>query len=296
MSRRERAGLPQYPKLDWAALEVIRALPMPATNDEIDEVLIAALNLTEEQRAVPAANGRGSEVSYRAAWCRTHLKNVGAIESAGRSLWRLTDEGATMSEETLDRRYRDYLRSVRGRPKGGQSAANAQSVLVDEDGADVFGEISWKDELLLRLKSMSPGGFEELAKRLLKACDFQEVKVTGSSGDGGIDGTALYRFSLISSPVYFQCKRYQGSVGPKVVREFRGALPGPNDRGLIITTGVFTRGARTEATRPGYLPLDLIDGDGLCDLLKERKLGVEVRERTVEDVTIDEQYFDRFER
>ncbi|MCY3927736.1 MAG: restriction endonuclease [Acidobacteria bacterium] len=142
---------------------------------------------------------------------------------------------------------------------------------------------------------MSPGAFERLSQELLRSSGFEAVKVIGGSGDGGIDGTALYRFSLISFPVYFQCKRHKGSIGAPVVRDFRGAMAGRSDRGLIITTGSFTSDAKREATRDGATPLDLIDGDSLCELLKERGLGVVVRERTVEDVTIDSEYFDRFE-
>jgi hypothetical protein len=36
---------------------------------------------------------------------------------------------------------------------------------------------------------------------------------------------------------------------------------------------------KREATRDGAPPVELIDGDRLCDLLKEFRLGVEVRER-----------------
>ena len=69
---------------------------------------------------------------------------------------------------------------------------------------------------------------------------FVNVTVTGKSGDGGIDGAGTYRLSLVSFPVYFQCKRYKGSVGSPEVRNFRGAMQGRTTRGVILTTGVFT--------------------------------------------------------
>ena len=114
----------------------------------------------------------------------------------------------------------------------------------------------------------------------------------GRSGDGGIDGLGVYRLSLVSFPVYFQCKRYAGTVGPEKVREFRGAMVGRGDKGLFITTGTFTPAARAEAQKPGAPPIDLIDGDRLTDLLKEHSLGVGVE--LVESVTIKPSFFDSF--
>lgn len=96
----------------------------------------------------------------------------------------------------------------------------------------------------------------------------------------------VYRLSLVSFPVYFQCKRYTGSVGPNHVRDFRGAMAGRGEKGLLITTGSFTRDASTEASRDGAPPVELIDGDRLCDLLREYGLGVRVTPRTEEVVTV----------
>jgi Restriction endonuclease len=80
-------------------------------------------------------------------------------------------------------------------------------------------------------------------------------------------GIGVYRVSLLSFPVFFQCKRYVGSVGSGAVRDFRGAMSGRGDKGLLITTGTFTSEAKRESTRDGAPPVDLIDGDQLCDLL-----------------------------
>lgn len=299
MNSREAAGLPLYPELRWVTLEAIRRLPMPATNDEIDEAVGTNLKMTPVQRAVRAANGAKSELGFRVSFCRSQLKIVGALKSERRGYWRLTSEGVDMDEETVERRWAEYLRDRRqeklGRATRRQVRSSAATGAHGSADDDEPGEAAWNDELLSRLLDMSPGAFERLAQELLRSSGFEAVKVIGGSGDGGIDGTALYRFSLISFPVYFQCKRHKGTVGAPVVRDFRGAMAGRGDRGLIITTGSFTPDAKREATRDGATPLDLIDGDNLCELLKERELGVVVRKRTVEDVTIDSEYFNRFE-
>ncbi len=143
--------------------------------------------------------------------------------------------------------------------------------------------VSWKEQLLEQLMSMRPDAFERLAQRLLREADFDSVNVTGQSGDGGIDGLGVYRLGLMSFPVFFQCKRYRGSVGPGAVRDFRGAMAGRGDKGLLITTGSFTADAKKEATRDGAPPIDLIDGDRLCGLLKQYGLGVRTVTRTVID-------------
>jgi restriction system protein len=93
--------------------------------------------------------------------------------------------------------------------------------------------------------------------------------------------------------VFFQCKRYKGSVGPNAVRDFRGAMAGRGEKGLLITTGTFTSEAQKEARRDGAPPVDLIDGDRLCELLKKYEVGVTTR--TVEDVAINIDYFKSLE-
>jgi restriction system protein len=69
-------------------------------------------------------------------------------------------------------------------------------------------------------------------------------------------------------------------------------MVGRADKGLILTTGTFTADARREATRDGAAAIDLVDGDALCDLLKNTKVGVRVT--LIEEITIDETAFADF--
>jgi restriction system protein len=124
---------------------------------------------------------------------------------------------------------------------------------------------------------------------LLREAGFIKVEITGRSGDGGIDGIGVLRLTLLSFPVLFQCKRYQGSVDASAIRDFRGAMVGRSDKGLMITTGTFTSEAKREATRDGAPAIDLIDADQLCDLLKSLKLGVSTE--LVERMTVDKRWF-----
>jgi restriction system protein len=162
-----------------------------------------------------------------------------------------------------------------------------------EQGDDEAGtDGGWENQLLDVLGKMDPIAFERLCQRLLRESGFTEVEVTRRSGDGGIDGHGLIRIGgLISFPVLFQSKRYASNIGPDVVRDFRGAMMGRADKGLIITTGGFTREARREATRDGAPPIDLIDGQTLVMKMKDLGLGVQVITRQVEEVRVDSEWF-----
>ena len=131
--------------------------------------------------------------------------------------------------------------------------------------------------------------FERLCQRILRESGFIKVEVTGQKGDGGIDGIGVLKIALLSFQVFFQCKRYSGSVGPSEIRDFRGAMVGRTDKGLFMTTGTFTRAAKQEATRDGAPALDLIDGEQLCHILKDLNLGVTTK--TIEVVDISESWF-----
>jgi len=116
--------------------------------------------------------------------------------------------------------------------------------------------------------------------------------VTGRSGDGGIDGKGVVKLGgILSFHVIFQCKRYRDSISASAIRDFRGAMVGRADKGLFITTGTFTRDARLEAQRDGAPPLDMIDGDELVIMLKDLRLGIEVRVKTVEEISVNHEWF-----
>jgi restriction system protein len=281
--------MPIYHELLWPTLRAVRDLGGSATISEIDERVIESEGFTEEQQATPHGNGRQSEIEYRLAWARTNLKGIGAIVNSARGVWAVTEAGQSLDEDSVllaDKEWRVALAAER-RAREAVVAAEREDEGTDEEGADE----GWKDRVISALLEMPPDGFERLAQRLLREAGFSNVVVTGRSGDGGIDGAGLYRPTLVSFPVFFQCKRYKGSVGPRDVRDFRGAMAGRGEKGMLITTGSFTRDAQQEATRDGAPAVELIDGDRLCDLLKEYGLGITVTERVVEDVTVEPTFF-----
>ena len=116
--------------------------------------------------------------------------------------------------------------------------------------------------------------------------------VTGRSGDGGIDGHGTLQVNpLVSFKVLFQCKRYSNAVTPTKVRDFRGAIQGRADKGIIITTGTFTAEARKEATRDGVPPIELVDGQKMIDMFSELELGL----KPIKTFEIDSDFFKEFQ-
>lgn len=160
----------------------------------------------------------------------------------------------------------------------------------DETEDEEIEKFTWQEQLIEEILKIEPTAFERLCQRLLRELGFQNVEVTGRTNDGGIDGKGMLRLGgVLSFHVIFQAKRYKGTISPSIVRDFRGAMVGRADKGLIITTGNFTREAKREASRDGAPPIDLMDGIDLAEKLKELRLGVEIE--LVEKVLIKNEWF-----
>ena len=284
-------SLPQRYDLFEPIIQALKTLGGSGTIQEIDEKVCEIQAYTEEQQNVLHKQGPRTEISYRLAWARSDLKKYGAIESAGRGFWSLTEKGRHL--QSIDKR--EIIRASQNKKeKNLKDLIEIDESLEESDESIVDTPIPvesslWTEKLLLILQKMPPEAFERLCQRILRASGFIKVQVTGRKGDGGIDGIGVLRIALLSFQVFFQCKRYSGSVGPSEIRDFRGAMVGRTDKGLFITTGTFTSEAKKEATRDGAPALDLIDGEQLCIILKDLKLGVQTK--TIEVVEIDESWF-----
>lgn len=281
MNRKE---VPQFDELMAPTIQALKKLGGSASIDELVPEIVRSIGLPQEIADIPHGNTGRTELEYRAAWARTYLRKASLIENSERGIWALTPRGAQAESVDGRRISRDVGRQFQAeRAAAGEAAAPASA--AEEEEAS-----TWQDKLLSVLQSMDPIAFERLCQRILRESGFIEVEVTKRSGDGGIDGYGTIRLGgLISFNVLFQSKRYKGNIGPDVVRDFRGAMVGRADKGLIISTGGFTLEARKEATRDGAPPIDLIDGRLLAEKLKELKLGV--RTNLVEHVEVNEEWF-----
>lgn len=219
------------------------------------------------------------------------LRHFGPILDALRSLG-----GSGTPSEVVERVARELRISEdaqnevmeSGAPRFPNQVAWARFYLTREGLLDKSKRGVWFLKLLLDLP---PAGFERLCQRLLRESGFVQVVVTGRSGDGGIDGHGTLEVNpLVSFKVLFQCKRYVKSVSPSQVRDFRGAMQGRTDKGIILTTGSFTAEARREAARDGVPPIELVDGSKLMEMFEKLELGL----KTVTSFEIDDSFFADF--
>lgn len=258
-----------------------------STSDVIDQV-IESMGIPDHEVEVTISSG-ASRVRNQIQWARMYLVKAEFMDSSQRGVWKLTEKGY---ESPLDDvAVYDLFKKVQGtfdheykrkKPK------NTEEVDIDNVVADdeAHGAI-----LLNILKNMSASGFERICKRLLTEVGIHDVQVTGGAGDQGIDGTGVIKINdVVGFNVIFQCKKYKEEVPPSHIRDFRGTMQGRADKGIIITTGRFTKEAKREAVRDGVPPIEMIDGERLISLFEKYELGL--KPKTVYDVVPD--FFENF--
>lgn len=287
MARKKHSLLPPLSSYFAPAADALKARGGSATIEEMEEDVADRLKLSDEARAIPHGDTGRMQFQYDLAWVRTYLKWAGAADSSERGVWHLTPHGQAMTHQELDGVWRRVIAEQREkrRRKADEARGDDEEIIEDEGAA----ERPWKETLLEILPPMDFRAFERLCQRLLRESGFVKVEITGRSRDGGIDGVGVLRLNLLSFHVLFQCKRWKNAITAPIVRDFRGAMVGRADKGLILTTSNFTADARREATRDGAPAIDLVDGDALCELLKTTKIGVSVA--LIESVTVDEKAF-----
>lgn len=278
----------KFNELFKPTIDALKKLGGSGSVNEIEEQVIELLSLTDEE-INDIHDGNRSKLSYRLAWARTYLKKYDLIENSTRGIWALTEKGLKI-ETINDSEIKNFVINEN------KNIVDDEEMSAEEENINISSEIrdlSWKEELLEIIKRIHPEAFERLCQRLLRELGFINVEVTQYSNDGGIDGKGVIRLGgVMSFHVVFQAKRYKDSVSAPVVRDFRGAMIGRADKGLIITTGTFTREAKKEAQRDGAPPIDLIDGNDFAEKLKDLKLGIDIE--LVEKVNIKKEWFENF--
>ena len=290
MAKRKNAEGTKFLRYFGPLLDALRKLGGSGTPDEVVEQIAADMNLSDEEQNEEVPSG-GSRLKTNVAWARFYLVREGLLDSSKRGVWSLTEKGRS-ARLTVDQAGEIFSRWVKVFDAQRKSR-NESAEPIAEQVAEASGAASkdYRAEVLEVLLTLPPAGFERLAQRLLRESGFTQVTVTGQSGDGGIDGFGTLQINpLVSFKVLFQCKRYAKSVSPSQVRDFRGAMAGRADKGIIITTGTFTAEAKREATRDGVPPIELIDGDKLVDMLESLEVGL----RPIKTFEVDHAFFAEF--
>jgi len=274
---------PKFLRFVIPVIDVLKVLGGSGKVSEVQDAVVELLDIPENELEETLKSG-DSRVKNQIAWARFYLLKSGYLESSQRGVWTLTEKG--LKSEFDDRDVYSMFKNVRETFKRNQDVKQVN--VEDEETIEVH---SHRKELLNLLQSLPPEGFERICQRLLRESGFQQVKVTGKTGDGGIDGHGILEINpLVSFKVIFQCKRYQGTVSASQVRDFRGAMMGRADKGIIITTGRFSLDAKGEAVRDGVPPIELVDGEKMIDMFENIKLGL--IPKTVYE--IDDSFFEEF--
>lgn len=268
-------------------LNALKKLGGSGSVSEIENEVSSILGLSEDAINEIHRESR-TKLSYRLAWARTYLKRFGLIESSSRGVWSLSKEGRK-STSISKKKIRSVVHAMDKKEKLSKKK-DAHIIPVAIEERRELDEFCWQDKLIETIKNIDPEQFERLCQRLLRELGFVNVEVTGKTNDGGIDGKGMLRLGgVLSFHVVFQAKRYKGTVSSSVIRDFRGAMSGRADKGVILTTGSFTREAKKEAQRDGAIPIDLIDGNDFAEKLKELGLGVSIE--LIEKVNVKTNWF-----
>ena len=208
-------------------------------------------NLTKEDIEEKMDSG-GNKWTNRIQWVRMKLIDTGEMVSPARGIWAITDKG------------RKRVNSPTLLP-----SAPVNFVELYEDYEDDV-----KTQLLDALHELTPRQFELFGRKFLEAYGFVNLDVTDIGPDGGIDGFGRLKVGLATMNVAFQCKRWQGNVGSKEIQQFRGAIQGKYEQGIFFTTSDFTRQAMELSFQQGAVPIVLMNGSGIVDIMIEKGFGV----------------------
>lgn len=245
--------LPKQKDVEIPLLQVLIELGGQGRAKEIYSLVTKKFPQITERDLTESLPSGGNKWTNRIQWVRLALITKGEMYSPSRGIWAITEKG----------------RKRLGEP----SPLPPPSVNFIELYEDY--EASFRAQLLQRINDLSPREFELFARRLLQPYGFVDVEVTTVSADGGIDGHGKLRLGLATMNVAFQCKRWQGNVGRPEVDKFRGAIQGEFEQGVFFITSDFTDGAKNASLRPGAVPIILLNGESIVDLMVERGLGVE---------------------
>lgn len=281
----------QFVRYFGPVLDALRELGGSGAPSEVIEKIVEDLKIPDSVQNELLDSGT-PRFPNQVAWARYYLTREGLIDSSKRGVWSLTEKGLSThvtyeQAREIFRKWVKYFAEAR-KKKAKDPVQEGEEQAPEKTEAPAT---NFRDRLAEILFGLPPSGFERLCQRLLRESGFIQVVVTGRTGDGGIDGYGTLQVNpLVSFKVLFQCKRLTSSVGSATIRDFRGAMQGRADKGIILTTGTFTAEAKKEATRDGVPPLELVDGQKLQDMFTQLELGL----KAVTTYEVQESFFAEF--
>jgi restriction system protein len=293
MPKKNNQNGPRFVQYAIPLINVLRDLGGSGRLAEVKNLIAQKINLSDSVLGETNESGV-SKFGNDVEWARFYLAQAGYLVSSAKGVWALSDAGwkFDLSYDEVVKLFYEIHKGFVDKRKKTRKQTPEQELEQESTQQRPDEGIDYRAEMMKIILALSPSGFERLCQRLLREAGFENVIVTGRSGDGGLDGIGLLQVNpFVSFKILFQCKRYQGTVNPSQVRDFRGAMAGRADKGIILTTGTFTPAAQEEAVRDGASQVELVDGEKLLDMFEKLELGV--KPRTTYEV--DQDFFKPFE-
>lgn len=263
-------------------------------SDLYDPVARQFPQLTQADREVRYQRTGEPIWQNRVRFARNTLVVKGAIDNSVYGKWKITQKGimelrgapplAPLPTFTIEEKPNKERLEVAPHPPA--------------PSAPTIGELLNKERQQIRvqlhelLMNLHPQQFEAFAGKLLESVGFTDVEVTKYVGDGGIDGYGNLEMGVVKVRAAFQVKRWRNNVPPAEVNQFRGAIMGEFDQGIFLTTSDFSEEAKKVSSKRGGVPIVLINGERIVNIMLEKGLGVRQEPLTV--TRVDEEFFAAF--
>jgi restriction system protein len=265
-------------------------------------------NLKTSEREELLPSGRQTIIYNRVGWARTYMKKAGLLESTRRGYGKITDRGLEVLKDNPKiindkflEQYPEFLefQTIKKEQSYDKTGTIELEKDIDENTPDELMEKGHNlinadlgQEILNKLRGEHFSVLEIVVLNLLTNMGYGEGKVTGKTGDGGVDGF-VDQDKLGLDKIYFQAKRFNENnpVSASMLRDFIGSLDLKGvKKGIFITTSRFPNNAE-ELIKKTSKSVILIDGNKLAKLMIDYDIGV-ATERTYKIKRIDSDFFD----
>lgn len=298
---KKKTGKTEFVKWFGPVLDALRDLGGSAKPREITQRIGLHLNISDEILNERYEKSGVLKFQNQVAWARQYLVWEELLESSKHGVWTLTNKGwqTNLSENQAHEIFLKWVKifqELREKKNIESVETEAQKIIQTQEQTEPENtQGSIRPTLIDVLQTVSATGFEHLCGRLLREYDFENVEITQRSHDGGIDGYATLKINpFVSLSVFFQCKRYKGTVPTEKVQAFIGVMETNKrsvEKGLLITTGTFAKAAYE--IEKSNIKLELIDGEKLVEMFEKVELGVNPKVIYEPDLTFFEQYRDK---
>lgn len=292
---KKKNGKTEFVKWFGPVLDALRSLGGSATPKEITKWIGEELKVSDDILNERYEKSGILKFPNQLAWARQYLVWEELLASSKRGVWTLSQKGwdTKLDEQKSHEIFLKWVKIQADLREGKEDENEVENIIATQvENEPDTGNSKIQLSLIEVLQNLSPTGFEHLCGRLLREYDFENIEVSQQSHDGGIDGYATLKLNpFVNMSVYFQCKRYSGTVPTEKVQAFIGVMETNKrsvEKGLFITTGTFAKAALD--IEKNNIKLELIDGEKLVEMFEEVELGVKPKTIYEPDMTFFEQY------